>query len=243
MKASKRQQHLLIDLQEIDTQLIRLARQLERLPEKMALKELEDGHKEAKQAFFAREKVLEDLNTEIARLESDVAVVTERKERTSSRLAESTAAKEASALQEELDTLAKRSAVLEDRELALMEQAEEAQALANEAKSSLGEIEKRQASLLARIAEAEKDIASSKAALANERGGLSAEIQGDLRALYESTRERYGMGAAKLIGRVSGGSNMELDAADLTTVNNLPEDEIYFCPVSGVILVRDYQSE
>lgn len=240
MKASIRQQHLLIDLQEIDTELLRLDRRMAQLPEKNMLVELQEGHREAHTNFFEKQKALEDLQLQISRIESDVILVRERIKRSTSRLADSVSAKEATALQEELDTLNNRTRVLEDRELELMELAEEAESTKNEFQEKLAVFEAKQQELESAVVLAEKDVASKKARLMNERDGLSAEIQGDLKALYERTRARYGMGAAKLEGRISGGSNMELDSADYAKVKAMPDDEIYLCPVSGVILVRGY---
>lgn len=243
MKASMRQQHLLIDLQEIDTALLRLTRRLEKVPEKVALQNLEEGHKQARAEFFESQKVVEGLQLEISRIASDNKMVSERKDRTSSRLSASVSAKEAAALQEELDTLERRASNLEDQELEVMQQVEDAEKIKAEFQEKLSVFEVEHKNLSDAVLVAEKDVAAERARLTNERDGLSAEIQGDLRAVYERTRERYGMGAAKLVGRVSGGSNMQLDAADLAEVASLADDEIYFCPVSGVILVRGYPED
>ena len=72
---------------------------------------------------------MDDLDRDIARLEKDVDQVRARADRDRSRLDAGTGpAKELEALQHELATLTRRQGELEDAELELMEQREQAQA-------------------------------------------------------------------------------------------------------------------
>lgn len=239
MKASHRQQRLLLELQQLDTTLARLNRRREQLPERQELVGLTDETRTARDRFMTAQRHLEDLQTEIARVESDVEVVRQRHGRTSGRLASSVSSKEAQALQEELESLDSRKNVLEDRELELMEQAEGAENEFSLASSAVAGVDTRRADLEQRISEAEAELDAEAERIAEERLGLSAEIQGDLREVYERTRERYGTGAARLVGNVSEGSNMQLDAADMAAIQAAGPDTLFFCPVSGAILVRD----
>jgi len=54
----------------------------------------------------------------------------------------------------------------------------------------------------------------------------------------QSLRGRIGIGAARLRGRVSEASNMELAPAELTDILAMAPDELVHCPQSGAILVR-----
>lgn len=239
MKASPRQQQLLLELQELDHEEARLSRRLKQLPERAELEALTGRSQETKDVFMQAQRTLEDLQTEIGKIQTDVHTVDQRHQRTTERLSTSTQAKEANALQEELTTLETRKRVLEDRELELMEQVEEAQAAFDGATARVNEIEAEAARLRAAIGEAETEIRELFAANRDARVGLAAEVQGPILDIYERTRERYGIGAARLRGRVSEGSNMELDSADYQAALNTPEDELYFCPTSGAILVRE----
>lgn len=238
MKASPRQQQLLLDLQAFDTQLVRLARRRAQLPERAELETLGSETASARDTFMAAQRALEDLNTEIARVESDVETVRARHTRTTERLAGSVAAKEAQSLQEELDSLNKRTIVLEDRELELMEEAETAQQAFDAAAATVADIDQRRTDLERRIAEAEAEIDTEHEQTSLDRENLAAEVQRDILDVYHRTRDRYGIGAARLNGRVSEGSNMELGDADYAAVLEAPADELFFCPVSGAILVR-----
>ncbi|QIM18495.1 hypothetical protein G7066_07440 [Leucobacter coleopterorum] len=241
MKASTRQQRLLLDLQDLDNTLARLRRKRSTLPERAAIEGLGDETAAARDGFMRAQRGLDTLRVELDRIESDVATVQQRRDRDNEMLAVSTSSKEAQALQSELDTLARRQSELEDRELELMEAVEAAQASFAEAEAVLAGVDGRRAELQASLESAEQAIDSELAVNSKERGGVAAELQRDLLDLYESIRARAGIGAARLRGNVSEGSNMALAPAELSDIRATAPDEIVYCPGSGAILVRDFE--
>lgn len=241
MKASPRQQRLLLELQELDNAVARLKRRLATLPERERLAATQGEHTAAKEEFMAVQRELDAQNADIARLESDTETVRQRRERDNQLLSTSTSPKEAQALQGELDTLARRQSELEDRELELMEANEQTQARFDAAVAALAGVDARRAEFERAIAEAEHEIGAESAGLLEQRAGLAAEIQRDLVDLYESLRARIGVGAARLRGNVSEASNMSLAPAELSDIRAAAEDEVVFCPGTGAILVRDFE--
>lgn len=239
MKASPRQQRLLLELQTLDHTVTRVVRRRSQLPERAELAALGETGADVRERFMRAQRALEDLRTELDRLAADVRVAEERRLRTETRLQASSSGKEAQALQDELDTLQRRIGTLEDRQLELMEQIEEAEAAFGAAESEVDGLNRRRAELEATLARTEQDLDEERAVAQRARADLAAEVQGDVLAVYERIRERTGVGAARLNGRVSEGSNMELDAADLAAVAALNDDDVFFCPVSGAILVRE----
>ncbi|WP_025132869.1 zinc ribbon domain-containing protein [Leucobacter sp. PH1c] len=238
MKASPRQQRLLLDLHDLDTTIARLRRKRATLPERAELDGLAGEIAESREQFMAAQRELDTLNAEIERVEADIALVAQRRARDEELLAVSTAPKEAQALQAELETLARRTSELEDRELVLMEQQEAAQAAFTAAEGVLGGVDARRAAIQDAIDTAEAQIDRELDASTRERGGLAAEIQRDLLGIYEELRGRIGIGAARLRGAVSEASNMALTPAELSDFNAAAPDELLFCPGTGAILVR-----
>lgn len=238
MKASPRQQRLLLDLQQLDNDIARLRRKRKTLPERAELEGLSGEAGEAKDRFMRAQRELDTQNAELERLESDVALVQQRRKRDEDLLAVSTSGKEAQALQGELDTLTRRKAELEDRELEIMEVQERAQAEFDEASRVLEGVDARRAEIQQRIDEAESRLDREIASNSEERAGVSAEIQRDLVELYEEIRGRIGIGAARLRGNVSEASNMALTPAELSELRAAASDELVFCPGTGAILVR-----
>lgn len=241
MKASVRQQRVLLDIQQLDTEQIRLRRRSAQLPERAELAALAEEMTGVRDRFMAAQRELEDRNVEISRIEADIEVVAQRRARNDERMAITTASKEAQSLQDELVSLERRRLALEDQELEVMEAVEQAQPAFDAAVNELAAIDRRRAELEQSLAAGEEHIARDSAAAIAERTLLAAEIQRDVLALYEETRERYGMGAARLRGNISEGSNMALADAELAQIRATDPEEIVFCPVSSAILVRDFE--
>ena len=122
-----------------------------------------------------------------------------------------------------------------------MDSDEQAKPSFDDAANELAEIDRRRDHLKQRLAVAEEHIARDLAAAAEQRSLLAAEVQRDLLDLYDDTRNRYGMGAARLRGNVSEGSNMALTDAELAGIRGGDPEEIVFCPGSGAILDRDFE--
>ncbi len=143
---------------------------------------------------------VDDLDRDIARFERDVEQVRSRKDKDQQRLDAGTGpARELEALQHELATLSRRQGELEDAELELMEQREEAQAALDgvEARLAAGReirerTERQRDETLATIAKEEEFRQSG-------RKPLAADLPPDLVALYDKIREATGgIGAALL---------------------------------------------
>lgn len=238
MKASTRQQLILLQLQDLDTSLARLRHRRGQLPERAELTHTDADYASAKEQFMARQRVVDALLADLSRFEADTTLVRDRLARDEQLIVASSSTKEVQALQSEIDTLRRRQSELEDRELELMEEQETAEAQLAEATEALNAVQEQRAILAQRIQASEVAIDAEYASVADERRLLSAELERELLELYEETRARTGIGAARLRGNVSEGSNMALAPAELAEIRAAAEDEIVFCPGSGAILVR-----
>jgi predicted nucleic acid-binding Zn-ribbon protein len=243
VKADPDAQRRLLDLQAIDTTLAQLAHRRRTLPELAELDalarkivSLEDGRVKAQVG-------VDDLDRDIARLERDIEQVRARADKDRGRLDAGTGpARELEALQHELATLSRRQGELEDAELELMEQREQADAALAEVvqqvtavRDEREETERRRDATLADIdKEAEWKAAS--------RAPLVADLPGDLVALYEKIRESTGMGAALLRAGRCGGCRLELSGSERARVKGTAADEVVRCEECGRILVRTEES-
>ncbi|AMM22225.1 hypothetical protein AX769_13505 [Frondihabitans sp. PAMC 28766] len=242
MKASPSDQALLLDLQKLDTGVQQLAHRGKQLPELTALGEIETQTAALRVRLTAEEGTLEDAQRELARIESDVAVVDAREKRDRDRLQTSSSQKDITALEQELAALANRRSDLEDLELEVMERVElhgsvvsathaELQALAARRDTTAAA---RDISLAAIETEREHGVA--------DRATIAGKVPPELLALYERQRERYGVGASHLRARVSSASGVELTGSDLAAVRSAAPDDVLLCPDSQAILVRTDES-
>ncbi len=242
MKATQRQQQLLLDIQQLDHQIARLRKQFDQLPERNELQALESEREAVRNTFMDAQRELDTRRLELSRIESDVQVVEQRLERDNALIAASTSSKEAVSIQSEIDTLMRRKSDLEDRELESMEVVESAEAVLTEAETLLAGVNARRDAIQERIERAEQAIEAQRAEANEQRANIGAEVQGDLLALYEKIRSQVGIGAARLHGNVSEASGMSLTPAELSDIRATSPDEIVLCPTTGAILVRDSES-
>lgn len=242
MKADPSVQKELLDLQEIDTRLTHLKRQLGQLPQLKEIDSLQREMELVRRRLGERTGVVEDAQTELARIESDVAVVQARMDRDRTRIEAGGSSKDVQALERELESLLRRRDTLEEVQLEVMQRLEEAQA-------AQAEVVVERDALAERIAraEAERDQAAAELRVQAEqaqkdRDVLAPRFPADLIALYEKQRARYGVGAAMLHRGISLGSNITLNQSDLDALRRLAPDDVVLDPESSAILVRTDES-
>jgi predicted nucleic acid-binding Zn-ribbon protein len=244
VKASPADQLRLLDLQAADTALDRLAHRRRTLPE---LAEIEAGLADRQglaDDVVRTQTEVGDLDRRIRKLEAEIEQVRARCRRDNDRLESgSAAARELESLQHEVAALGRRQAELEDTELELMEEREEADAAATAARDALAVAEKGLADAQARRDAAFAEIDASASGRTADRDGLAAGLPADLLGLYEKIRAASaGIGAAPLRARRCGGCRLDLAGVDLSAVRNAPEEEVLRCEECRRILVRTPES-
>lgn len=238
-KAAPGEQMRLLDIAAIDGKLRGLDVQAKSLKEDPRLPDLHGGLTAAKSDQVIFDTTASDAQRALTKAEDDVAAVVARIERDEARLNSGTGlSKDLVALQNEIQSLNRRRAELEDTELEAMEALEQATA-AQQAQQEL--VAKMQVVLDQVLEEVRSKLGGLKlerdASLA-ERAELAATFAPDLLAVYDKTLAKYGVGAARLFHGTSEGSGMQLSPGDLADIKKASADAIVFCPDSGVILVR-----
>jgi uncharacterized protein len=244
VKADPEAQHRLLDLQAIDTALAQLAHRRRTLPENAEVDRLTRELSTLEDERVRAQVAVDDLDRDIARMERDVDQVRTRKGRDQQRLyAGAGPAKELEALQHELATLDRRQNELEDAELELMEQREQAQGTLETIEARLDRARAARAEAEQRRAEALQGIAKGEEFRRAGREPLVADLPADLVALYEKVREASGgIGAALLRGGRCEGCRLELSGSELAAVRAAPPDEVVRCEECRRILVRTVES-
>ena len=242
MKARPEDQLALLTLQERDNHITQLNHARKNIAEQAELAEVTASLREFSQSLIAAQGVLEDAKIELARIEDDVRVVDERIAKDKEREAGAASAKDLQALEAELASLATRKSNLEDIELVVMQSIEDAEVAVADVLVERDAVEARRAALAHAIATREAEIDAELATETAARTELAASLPTDLVELYERQRARYGIGAALLTRRVTGGSGVELTSTDLDAVRAAAPDDVVICPDSSCILVRTNES-
>jgi uncharacterized protein len=244
VKADPDAQRRLLDLQSLDTALAQLRYRREHLPEHAQVLELRRQIAGLEHERIKAQVGVDDLDRDIERLERDTEQVRQRAARDQARLDAGTGpARELEALQHELGSLRRRQSELEDSELALMEQREQAQSAVDavaqrldEQRSLREQTESRRDSALAEIARDEEFKSAGRTPLADD-------LPADLIALYDRIRASSGgLGAALMRAGRCEGCRLEISAVQRAEIRAAAADDVIRCEECGRILVRTAES-
>ena len=241
MNATPADQRRLLDLADLDARIVRADTARRNPPQAARVNELVARRQELSQELTTRLGVRDDLQAELKRIESDVAVVDARRARDTERLAASSNAKEAQGLESELASLARRKSDLEDGELDVMDRLEQAEASVSEQEALIAEINAEGARL---SAEGKQSVADATAAFeqsTRDRAAVAGSIAADLLAMYDRIAQRT-TGAGLLRRNTCEACNMVLSGTDLQAVRQAAPDTVVNCPECGAILVRTEES-
>ncbi len=237
MKARPADQLLLLEVASLDA-TIRSTDHARRHPEQTArVNELLAQRQTQSAALTGLLGDRDDARAELARLESDVALVESRMKRDTDLLAASSNAKEAQGLEHELASLVARKSALEDAELEIMERLENADAAVAAQEATIAATNDAGARV---SAEGKAAVAAATAAwesAVRDREAVAAQVPAELLALYDRLAAR-GVGAGLLRRRTCEGCHMVLSGTDLQTLRQAADDDVVMCPECGGILVR-----
>jgi len=241
VNADPADQRRLLDLADLDVRIRRAEAARTNPPQAARVQELL-GQRSVQSAELSRlAGVRDDLRAELARIESDVAVVDARAERDAQRLATSANAKEAQGLENELASLARRKSDLEDAELTVMERLEAAESEVSAQEALIAEINdeggRLSAEAKAAVADATRDLETAQ----RDRAAIAGAVPADLLGMYDRIAAR-GTAAALLRRGTCEACRMVLSGTDLSVVRQAPANAVVTCPECGAILVRTEES-
>ncbi|HEY9251814.1 MAG TPA: C4-type zinc ribbon domain-containing protein [Nocardioides sp.] len=234
----------LLDVCELDSRALQLRHRRAHLPQAAVVAELQASKKTTDDAVRDARITRDDLERVQKKADADVEAVKTRRRRDQERMDSGaiSSAKDLERMQHELATLDRRISVLEDEELEVMEQLEEAQASVTRLEAELAEISEKLAVAVDSVDVETSKIDGELAGVAEERAPALEGIPDDLLALYSRLSEKMGVGAAELRARRCGGCNLQLDPAEISRIRGLAADEVVRCEECSRILVRTAES-
>jgi uncharacterized protein len=241
VKAAPADQRRLLDLADLDVRIRRAESARANPPQAARVKELIAQRTTQSQELARLAGIRDDLRTELARIEADVAVVDARAERDASRLATSANAKEAQGLESEIAALARRKSDLEDAELSVMERLEAADADYTTQEALVAQTQEEGARLSAEAKSQVADATREAEDGARDRAAVAATIAPELLALYDRLATR-GVAAGLLHRNTCEACRMVLSGTDLNVIRQAADDDVVLCPECGAILVRTEES-
>jgi predicted nucleic acid-binding Zn-ribbon protein len=245
VKAAPEAQLRLLDLQELDTALDRLAHRRRTLPELAEIATAQERLDQSDDALVAAQTEISDIDREQKKAEQDVDQVRARAERDQKRLdsGQVSSARDLENLQSEIASLHRRQTDLEEIVLEVMERREEAEARLRAVESGRESGEKALTELTARRDAAYQEIDGEAELTRTARAGVASDIPDDLMKLYEKIREQSrGVAATALLRAQCQGCHLQLNTVDLNTIRAAAPDEVIRCEECRRILVRTPES-
>lgn len=245
MKADPFAQLRLLDVQELDSRQDQLRHRLATLPQLAELKDLTRQRAEVDDRARDVRIAVDDLTRAQKRADADVEQVKARRKRDQDRMEQGliTNPKDLERMQGELVSLERRINELEDAELEVMEQLEDAQRDLDGLTAQISELDEKIATATGARDEAAAEIEEKLAESAGERKQKADGMPEDLMALYTRLREQKGgVGAAALRARSCGGCSLQLNSSELADIAKTPSDEVLRCEECNRILVRTSES-
>ncbi len=235
----------LLELQAADTHLDQVAHRRANLAELARLRECEVALQRVRRFIVAGETEVSDREREARKMENDVDQVRMRATKDEALLLSGAISnsKQLEELTHEVTSLKRRQEALEDDELALMQQIEDAKNSlavhqAERARLDVELIEARSA-----LTEIERELDNEQADATTHRTHTAAEIPADLLCAYEKIRaESGGVGAALLQHGRCGGCRLQINPNELARIKAAPSNEVLRCEECRRILVRTGES-
>lgn len=238
MKAEVAQQRRLRELVDLDADLSRLSYRLKNIAEAGKVAELTTACTAAEDEVASVGIALADLDTAIAKLETEIEAVRKREDRDRALLNSGADSKQQADLAHELETLERRQSDLEDTELEIMEQRETLAARQTEADHTLHDRRSELVDAEAAYGRARAELEENLARRGAERAELAGGVDVDLLALYERQRAANGIGAGVLQGNRCGACRIDLDRGEAARIAAAAADDVLRCPECGAILLR-----
>lgn len=241
MKASPTEQDGLLRLQDIDLALDQQDFRRTNLPQHAQLVELATRIDAAERDSVQWATRAGDLTRQVRRVEGDVEQVRARVQRDRALLDSGsiTSGKQLTDLEREVGSLNRRISDLEDDQLAVMEELEDAIGQSDAAAAELEALRTEEAAVTASRDQAIDEIAGQMAAVQADQAATRSEIPEQLLALYSKLRAQLGgVGAARLRHGRCEGCHLQLPPTEYASLRAAPADEVARCEECRRILVR-----
>jgi predicted nucleic acid-binding Zn-ribbon protein len=231
----------LLVVQDHDSAIDRLTHSLTILPEFSVLTMLDDeqSYLETERAGVAEQR--HEIEREEKRFEDEAAIVTSRINKENLRLYDGsvTAHKELQTIQDELVTLNRRRAEIEDHVLEAMEHGEPLDTSLGALDDNLISVEQRREQATESLEASQTTIRAEVESQQAQRSEAITKVDPELVSTYEQSRSDCGgVGICRLIDKTCQGCHLTLPSVEYDRVRKEPEGTIVRCGECNRILVR-----
>jgi predicted nucleic acid-binding Zn-ribbon protein len=237
MKLDKVGQSALLRLAEIDLEIAQIKHEITSAIESKELESLRSDLASVAGELIAARTNVENLEESQRRADDDLHLVESRIARDQERLLQTSSPKDAQGIQSEIESLSRRKSELEDTELGVLAELEEAQKALNEISERRDQINNSMNTLQAEIQTKVDDLKSRGRKLTADKEIVVGKISADVISAYELLAKRQ-IAVGQVVNRSCSACRMGLTASAIDALSDLAEDELGYCPECQAMIVR-----
>ena len=237
MKLDKVGQSALLRLAEIDLEIAQIKHEITSAIESKELESLRSDLAAVAGELIAARTSVENLEESQRRADDDLHLVESRIARDQERLLQTSSPKDAQGIQSEIESLSRRKSELEDTELGVLAELEDAQKALNEISERRDQINNSMNTLQAEIQAKVDDLKSRGRKLTADKEIVAGKISADVLAAYELLAKRQ-IAVGQVVNRSCSACRMGLTASAIDALSDLAEDELGYCPECQAMIVR-----
>ena len=237
MKLDKVGQSALLRLAEIDLEIAQIKHEITSAIESKELESLRSDLAAVAGELISARTSVENLEESQRRADDDLHLVESRIARDQERLLQTSSPKDAQGIQSEIESLSRRKSELEDTELGVLAELEDAQKTLNEISERRDQINNSMNSLQAEIQTKVDDLKSRGRKLTADKEIVVGKISAGVLAAYELLAKRQ-IAVGQVVNRSCSACRMGLTASAIDALSDLAEDELGYCPECQAMIVR-----
>ena len=237
MKLDKVGQSALLRLAEIDLEIAQIKHEITSAIESKELESLRSDLAAVAGELISARTSVENLEESQRRADDDLHLVESRIARDQERLLQTSSPKDAQGIQSEIESLSRRKSELEDTELGVLAELEDAQKALNEISERRDQINNSMNTLQAEIQAKVDDLKSRGRKLTADKEIVVGKISTDVLSAYELLAKRQ-IAVGQVVNRSCTACRMGLTASAIDALSDLAEDELGYCPECQAMIVR-----
>jgi predicted nucleic acid-binding Zn-ribbon protein len=237
MKLDKIGQSALLRLAEVDLEIAQIKHEITSAIESKELETLRTDLASVAGELISARTTVENLEANQKRIDDDLHLVEARIARDKDRLNQTSSPKDAVGIQSEIESLTRRKNELEDTELEVLAELEDAGKILKVISERRDGINTAMNELQSEIQVKVDELKSKGRKLTADKEILVGKISAEVLAAYELLSKRQ-IAVGQVVNRSCSACRMGLTASAIDGLSSLAEDEIGHCPECQAMMVR-----
>jgi predicted nucleic acid-binding Zn-ribbon protein len=237
LNATKQEQQALLELARLELELSRTNSALRVLDKNVEVVAAREAQLESAESLLDAHAKLERLQGELTKVLADIDLVNQRIVQDQLKAKAVNSERELKAVEAELESLATRKGLLEDNQLNLLQEIEDAAKSIELLTVTRSELNQNLEVLLKQVQDQVDKLGAQATELGSKRESVAKEISGSLLEAYRRKAER-GVPVGQTLGRDCSACRLAINGVEFDAMMALPEDALPTCPNCDAFIIR-----